>query len=53
MLSLICEIQKIIPVNVTKKKQMHRYREHTSGYQKGEGQGEGHDSSRGLRGTNY
>ena len=28
-------------VNMTKKKQMHRYREQTSGYQWGEGRGAG------------
>ena len=28
-------------VNITKKKQTHRYREQTSGYQWGEGKGEG------------
>ena len=28
-------------VNITKKKQTHRYREQTSGYQWGEGRGEG------------
>ena len=38
-------------VNTTKKKQTHRYREQTSGYQWGEGKGEGHH--RGLRSTNY
>ena len=36
-------------VNITKKKQTHRYREETSDYQ----WGEGHDRGRGLRGTNY
>ena len=30
-------------VNITKKKHTHRYREQTSDYQSGEGQGEGQD----------
>ena len=32
----------------TKQKQAHRYREQTSGYQWGDGSGEGQDSGRGL-----
>ena len=40
-------------VNIPKQKQTHRYREQTSGYQCGEGPGEGQDRGRGLRGTNY
>ena len=40
-------------VNITKKKQTHRYREQTTGYQWGEGRAEGQDRGRGLRGTNY
>ena len=40
-------------VTITKKKQTHRYREQTSGYQWGEGRGEGQYRGRGLRGTNY
>ena len=40
-------------MNITKKKQTHRYREQTSGYHWGEGRGEGKDNGRGLRGTNY
>ena len=36
-----------------KKKQTHRYREQTSGYQLGEGRVEGQDRGRELRGTNY
>ena len=35
-------------MNITKKKQTHRYREKTSGYQWGDGCGEGQDSGRGL-----
>ena len=41
------------PVNITKKKQTHRYREQTHGYQWGEGKGKGQDKGRGLKGTNY
>ena len=40
-------------MNITKKKQIHRYREQSSGYQWGEGSGEGQRRGRGLRGTNY
>ena len=40
-------------VNITKKKQIHRYREQTSGYQWGEGRGEGHYRGGVLGGTNY
>ena len=39
-------------MNITKKKQTHRYRE-TSGYQWGEEREEGQDRGRGLKGTNY
>ena len=39
-------------VNMTKK-QSHRYREQTSGYQRGEGREEGQHRGRGVRGTNY
>ena len=35
--------KKIKPVNKTKKKQTHRYREQMSGYQQGEGRGDGQD----------
>ena len=38
---------------ITKKKQTHRYREQTSGYQWGEEKGEGQDRARGLIGTTY
>ena len=41
MISLIYEIQKIKLVNITKKKQTHRHREQTSGYQQGEKRGRG------------
>ena len=40
-------------MNITKKKETHRYREQTSGYQWGEGNGEGQHRGRVLRGTNY
>ena len=36
-----------------KKKQTHRYREQTSGYQWGQGRGERGDRGRELRSTNY
>ena len=34
-------------------KQTHRYRKQTSGYQRGEGSGEGQIRGMGLRDTNY
>ena len=37
MISLTCGIKKIELVNITKNKQIHRYREQTSDYQWGEG----------------
>ena len=40
-------------MNITKQKYTHRYREQTSGYQWGEGRGEGQDRDRALRGINY
>ena len=40
-------------VNITKKKQTHRYREETVGDQWGEGGREGPIRDQGLRGTNY
>ena len=40
-------------VNITEKKQTHRYREQTSGHQLGEGSGKGPERGRRLRGTNY
>ena len=39
--------------NLTKKKQTHRFREQTSGYQWGEGRREEQDSGSGVRDTNY
>ena len=53
MLLLICGSQKIKQMHITKQKQMHRYREQTSGYQWGKGKGDGQDRGRGLRGTDY
>ena len=40
-------------MNITKQKQSDKYRKQASGYQRGEGMGEGQDRGRGLRGTNY
>ena len=40
-------------MNITEGKQTHRYREQTSGYQWGEGQGEGKYRGKGVRGINY
>ena len=37
----------------TKQKQTHRYKAQTTGYQWGEGRGEGQERGRELRGTNY
>ena len=53
MLSIIGGILKIKQVNITKKRQTHRYREQISGNLWGDGKGEGQDRDRGLRGTNY
>ena len=36
----------------SKLQQIYRYREQTSGYQRGEGRGEGQYRDRGVRGTN-
>ena len=44
-------IKKYELVNKTKKKQTHRYREQTNGYQWGEGKREMQYMSRGLRDT--
>ena len=38
---------------IAKQKQNYTYREKNSGYQQGEGIGEGQDSGRRLRGINY
>ena len=54
MISLTCEPKKCNKlVNITKKKQTHRYREQTSSYQWGEGWGQAQGWGRGLRGTIY
>ena len=47
------ESRKIKLMNIAKKKQTHRYRKQTSGYQWGEGSWEGQDRGWGLRGKNY
>ena len=52
VISLICGIQELKLVNLTEKKQIHRYREQTNGYQWGERREEGQDRAGGLRGTN-
>ena len=48
-----CENTEYILVNITKKKQTHKYTGQTSGYQWGERREEGEYRDRGLRGTNY
>ena len=40
-------------VSIRKKKQTHRFREQTRGYQWGEERREGQNRGRGIRGTNY
>ena len=40
-------------MNITKKKQIHRYRGQTSGYQCGEGRGQGQYKGGGVRDTNF
>ena len=40
-------------MNITKKKQTHKYRKQTSGYWWGEGSWEGQDRGRGFRWKNY
>ena len=53
MLQLVYTFKNVCQlVNITKK-QIHRYTEQTSGYQLGEGRGEGKNRNRRLRGTNY
>ena len=51
MISLICRKNK--PVNITKNKHTHRYREQTSGYEWGKERRGWLDRSRGFRGTDY
>ena len=48
---LYVKSKKIKRVNIRKQKQTHRYREQTSGYQWGEGRGEGQAGGMGLRDT--
>ena len=40
-------------MNITKKKQAHRYKEQTNSYQRGEKREKIQDRGRGLGGTNY
>ena len=40
-------------VNITNKKQVHRYRKQTSAYQRGKRTGEGQFTGKGLRDTKY
>ena len=40
-------------VNITEKKQIHSYREQTSGYQWRGGRGAGQDRGRGVKGIKY
>ena len=40
-------------MTIRKQKPTHRFRETTSGYQRGQGSGEGQDRGRRLRGTKY
>lgn len=40
-------------MNITKRQQIHIYKEQTSGYQQEEEKEKGQDSSKGLRGTKY
>ena len=51
MISLVCGIKKINQQTQQQKKQTHR--EQSSNYQWAEGRGEGQDSGRRLRCTNY
>lgn len=46
-ISFICGIKKLKLVNITKNKQSHRYREYTSGYQRGREQRGGTKVGRG------
>ena len=50
---LYVESRKIKLMNITKKKQTHKYRKQTSGYWWGEGSWEGQDRGRGFRRKNY
>ena len=52
-LSLICRILKNKQMDITKQKQIHRYRKQNSCYQWGERRGEGQDRGMRLRDTNY
>ena len=50
---LYVESKKIKHIHEYNKKEIHRYRAQTSGYQWGEESGEGQDRGKGLRGTKY
>ena len=50
---LYVESKKIKQIHEYNKKEIHRYRAQTSGYQWGEESGEGQDRGKGLRGTKY
>ena len=50
---LYVESRKTKLMNITKKKQTHKYRKQTSGYWWGEGSWEGQDRGRGFRRKNY
>ena len=49
----LCGVWKIKQANNCNKKETHRHRKYTSGYQWGEERQEEQDRGRGLRGTNY
>ena len=54
MISHICGFYKLQQtIDITKKKQTHRYRKQTSGCQWGEGRGDRQYRGRRLKGTNY
>ena len=53
MILLICGLKKKNTVNITKKKQTHRCRRQSSGYQWKEGRREGQKRCRELRGANH
>ena len=50
---LYVESKKIKQTNEYNKTQIHKYREQTGGYQRGEGRRVGQDRGRGSRDTNY
>ena len=50
---LYVESKKIKQIHEYNKKEIHRYRAQTSGYQWGQESGEGQDRGKGLKGTKY